>query len=1264
MRWAPHETGCAKERTTTIKPLLRLPVPAALLLALVFALASLIVPLALHSGGKGDADLTPHPAFLNQSTDPMALLTPGPEPTPRAITTGYQPMWARVMSARLGYQDALSPSPVSQSPPVSALQSSTPVLFGQSEYMIGDVAVAVIFPESDGAIDTQSETWNSTRIDTCLAGISDGLSWWESQEPLANLTFYISSYGTAATGYEPIVRPHDDEGLWIAEIMDGLGYHTDNITYLEEVAALNGYEMDQHGTDWAFTIFVVDSLNDTNGSFSDGWFAYSWIGGPYLIMTYDNNGYGIENMDFVCAHETGHIFWATDEYDGFQEYSGYLNVADGDGEACLMNYETWNICPATAGQIGWRDTDSDSLLDPVDTAPDTVFDPAPPGFTSNSVLTYTGLAEDIPLPNNNPQWWSTGQDISINTIVDVQYRVNGGDWLSATPTDGAFDGGAEEFTFTTIPLPPGPHTIEARAWNSAGHQDESPAGHTVVIDVTDPTLAMGPIPDFVRTVPWFGGTAFDPGPGQLDRVEIQLRNVSLDTYWDGSSWTPASAWITASGTSSWTYALPALSYGMNYRLRAMAIDGAGNESDVISESFTFDTAAPTIAMSDIPDPVDTLPTVSGTAADPAPGQLDRVEIQIRNVNLNTYWDEAAWVSAPTWVKASGTDSWSRALPSLTNGSVFEVRARAIDSAGNESGVVSDTFTFNDLTGPTVWMIGLPDFVSALSWISGTAEDAPPGQLDRVEVQIANVSQDTHWDGTAWVPSSIWITASGTSSWNYPLPSLDDGTVYGLSARATDTAGNESAVVSHTFVFDTTVPSIALNEIADPTNSLPAIGGTAVDALPGQVDGAQVQIRNIDLGTYWDGSSGWTTAPIWIRASGTDSWSHSLPSLPSATYEISARATDRAGNASAVVSITFTLDSTLPAITVNSIADPLNSLPSVGGTAADALPGQLDRVEIQIRDVNQNTYWDGVSWTSAPIWISASGTHSWDYAVPPLNDGSAYQIRAKAIDGVGNESAVASLSFTIDATAPTVNLHDIADAVSSLSSIGGIAADAAPGQLDRVEVQIRRMGQDTYWGGASWTPSPAWVAAWGTHSWSYSLPALNDGSAYEIRGRAVDTAGNESTVASDTFFFDTTAPTITMNGIPDPAEALPSIGGTAGDLSPGKLDRVEVRIRNITRETCWDGSSWVSASTWISASGTDSWSYSLPRLASGATYEITARAIDTAGNESAVAEDTFTYSPPMSSWIWIAVGIAAALLAAVAILVLVPRLAAAVQSGMR
>jgi hypothetical protein len=326
--------------------------------------------------------------------------------------------------------------------------------------MIGDVAVTVIFPESDNTTDTESETWDSTRIDACIAQITDGLGWWKDQEPAANLIFHINSYGTGATGYEPITRSHDDEGLWIAEIMEGLGYPSDNGTYLDQVAALNDYEMSQQETDWAFTIFVVDSLNDVDGSFSDGWFAYSYVGGPFTVLTYDNDAYGTDNMDWVCAHETGHIFWATDEYDGIPERSGYLNVLDDENADCIMSYPlNWNLCTATRGQIGWRDTDGDSILDPMDTTPDTIFDPAPPDFTSDTVLTYTGQAEEVPLANNNPQWWSSGQDVSINTITDVQYRVDGGEWQSATATDGDFDEGIEAFTFTTSPLTPGTYMI-------------------------------------------------------------------------------------------------------------------------------------------------------------------------------------------------------------------------------------------------------------------------------------------------------------------------------------------------------------------------------------------------------------------------------------------------------------------------------------------------------------------------------------------------------------------------------------------------------------------------------------------------------------------------------------------------------------------------------------------------------------------------------------------------------------------------------------
>jgi hypothetical protein len=82
------------------------------------------------------------------------------------------------------------------------------------------------------------------------------------------------------------------------------------------------------------------------------------------------------------------------------------------------------------------------------------------------------------MTNNNP--YGAGNDVTMNTVGAVEYRVDGGPWLWSNPVDGNYDDAVEQYTFTTT-VSRGTHTIEARAWNSIGNVDPTPASDTVTV---------------------------------------------------------------------------------------------------------------------------------------------------------------------------------------------------------------------------------------------------------------------------------------------------------------------------------------------------------------------------------------------------------------------------------------------------------------------------------------------------------------------------------------------------------------------------------------------------------------------------------------------------------------------------------------------------------------------------------------------------------------------------------------------------------------
>jgi hypothetical protein len=257
-------------------------------------------------------------------------------------------------------------------------------------FMIGKISVSMVFLESNGAIDASTEDWTSSRITDYTNRIKSGLNWLKSQQPNARIS-YVYHVQTIQTSYEPIARPQTDEGLWVTEAMNSLGYTTGD--YHDRVTRYNNDLRAADKTHWAYTIFIVDSLIDADGMFADK--VPDYMAGPFIVMTYDNDGWGVGGTDKSVAHETGHEFGAEDEYHIYGtnycfclgpngEKSGFLQVPNsncisgcygtgcGNCAACYTSnclMENLNFCltSSTNYELGWRDLNGNGILDAIDT---------------------------------------------------------------------------------------------------------------------------------------------------------------------------------------------------------------------------------------------------------------------------------------------------------------------------------------------------------------------------------------------------------------------------------------------------------------------------------------------------------------------------------------------------------------------------------------------------------------------------------------------------------------------------------------------------------------------------------------------------------------------------------------------------------------------------------------------------------------------------------------------------------------------------------
>jgi large repetitive protein len=435
--------------------------------------------------------------------------------------------------------------------------------------------------------------------------------------------------------------------------------------------------------------------------------------------------------------------------------------------------------------------------------------------------------------------------------------------------------------------------------------------------------------------------------------------------------------------------------------------------------------------------------------------------------------------------------------------------------------------------------------------------------------------------------------------------LGDGQYTAIVEQAHE--GERGASQPVTFTVDTKAPGVSMSSVAPFTNdTTPTLLGNA-GTTPG--DQLSVTVR-LFAGT----STGGATVDEQVVAVTGGAWSYGAPTLADGTYTAQAAQDDEAGNEGVSAPQTFTVDTTGPTVTVNSLASPTdNSKPSITGHFG-AAPGDVSTVSVV---VYQGASAGGTK--AAEGTATNTGETSWSFS-PHLEDGQ-YTVQVSQSDRAGNASTSNAVTFTVDTNPPAVAVKSpsgfIKGKTPTIEGTGGVA----PGDLSPVTVRIYKGS------GTSGTPISTTSPALSGSSWSFSSATLAEGT-YTIQASQRDEAGNEGVSTPVQFIVDTKGPVVTIS-VPKRNEVVhvsqPTFAGAAGEQT-GDIRKVTLQINEVAesgKEAKVQELTMASTSTW--STGTSG-----PHLPDGHYMAIVEQA-DQAGNteNAKVPFSVETHSPSVT-----------------------------------
>jgi hypothetical protein len=455
---------------------------------------------------------------------------------------------------------------------------------------------------------------------------------------------------------------------------------------------------------------------------------------------------------------------------------------------------------------------------------------------------------------------------------------------------------------------------------------------------------------------------------------------------------------------------------------------------------------------------------------------------------------------------SGT--WGATASPLAEGTYTAVAEQA-ELGGLLESTTTSPVTFTVITAsPAVTLnsISSPSSNTTPSF-SGEASDTTA-----VVVHIFNSSNTEVSSAEATNAPGEWNSGQATSP-------LSSGQYTAVATQASSLDNPQGASNTINFTVETASPTVTLNQPPSPSkDSTPSFTGTASDT-------ETVTVR-IYKGGKAEGS------PISAAtASGTGgSWSsgEASPSLSAGEYTAQASQPSSLGNpAGKSNAVTFTINTSPPTVTLNSIKTPSNNTtPSFTGFASDT-----ETVTIHI--------YSGSTEVSSATAGGTGGDWSSGGASPALSSGQ-YSAIATQASSLGNPTGKSNtVTFTVSTAAPTVALSSVKSPSNNTTpSFTGFASDT-----EQVTIHI-------YPGSTPTGTEVASAAATGTGgNWSsgQASPALSSGQYTAIATQPSSLGNPSGTSNAVTFTVDTSSPTVTLNSPPSPSkDTTPLFTGTATD----------------------------------------------------------------------------------------------------------------------